>query len=553
MSNTKKAKKNIKPVSERYTLTNTFVNLYLLVMFAVFPLFVNLTFDMGFPFIHFDRGYYSIRHQKYYFFMVASAAAVIAELLLVLTRSTQAQKDKDPKSRSVLADLSFTDYAALAFVLACAISTVLSDYIEMAFLGEVTVAGASHGRNNGLLLMLFYAAVYFTVTRCWKYKEYVFVGLAVTSGVVSLLAVLNTFYVDPLNMFALFVHDEKVYNEFLSTIGNKNMFSSHLCVTLPAAVTMFVHSERKLFKAIYLCAAALGGMAFVACDSDSAVLGLGVFAAVFLIVYVRRPQRLKQFLLMLTVMLGSVKLLGLIAAAGTQHKKLEAIPSKIMHADAAYVVLAVLAVLTALLYLLDYKAPGKLLPRAVPVVLGSLLGLAVLGGLGTVVYFSVIDTKTDLGELDRTLRFSDSWGTHRGFMWNKAMEEFGKLSFIKKLFGTGPETFYYIFSPHFAELYDRFGDGSTDAAHNEYINYLLNIGIVGLAAYLTFAGSALVRAFKAARRYPLTLVFASAVVAYMAQAVVNIALPIATPLFFLFLALCEAGARTASREKEEAA
>jgi len=553
MSNTKKAKKNIKPVSERYTLTNTFVNLYLLVMFAVFPLFVNLTFDMGFPFIHFDRGYYSIRHQKYYFFMVASAAAVIAELLLVLTRSTQAQKDKDPKSRSVLADLSFTDYAALAFVLACAISTVLSDYIEMAFLGEVTVAGTSHGRNNGLLLMLFYAAVYFTVTRCWKYKEYVFVGLAVTSGVVSLLAVLNTFYVDPLNMFALFVHDEKVYNEFLSTIGNKNMFSSHLCVTLPAAVTMFVHSERKLFKAIYLCAAALGGMAFVACDSDSAVLGLGVFAAVFLIVYVRRPQRLKQFLLMLTVMLGSVKLLGLIAAAGTQHKKLEAIPSKIMHADAAYVVLAVLAVLTALLYLLDYKAPGKLLPRAVPVVLGSLLGLAVLGGLGTVVYFSVIDTKTDLGELDRTLRFSDSWGTHRGFMWNKAMEEFGKLSFIKKLFGTGPETFYYIFSPHFAELYDRFGDGSTDAAHNEYINYLLNIGIVGLAAYLTFAGSALVRAFKAARRYPLTLVFASAVVAYMAQAVVNIALPIATPLFFLFLALCEAGARTASREKEEAA
>ena len=148
--------------------------------------------------------------------------------------------------------------------------------------------------------------------------------------------------------------------------------------------------------------------------------------------------------------------------------------------------------------------------------------------MGTVIYFTAIDTKTDLGELDRTLRFSDSWGTHRGFMWNKALEEFGKLSFVKKLFGTGPETFYYTFSPHFAELYDRFGDGSTDAAHNEYINYLLNIGIVGLAAYLTFAGSALVR-------------------------VVNIALPIATPLFFIFVALCEAGARTVCNKKEAAA
>lgn len=553
MSNTKKTKKKIKDVSERYTLTNTFVNLFLLVIFAVFPLFVNLTFDTGFPFIHFDRGYFAIRHQKFYFLMVASAAAVIAEVLLVLTRSTQEQKDKNPKTKSLLADLSFTDYAALAFALACAVSTVLSDYIDMAFFGEVTIAGASHGRNNGLLLMLMYVAVYFMITRCWKYKEYVFVGLAVTSGVVSLLAVLNTYYIDPLNMFALFTNDEKVFNEFLTTIGNKNMFASHLCVTLPVAVTMFVHSENKLFKVIYLCAAILGGMAFVACDSDSAVLGLGVFAAVFTVAYARRPHSLKKFLLMLTVMLGSVKLLGLITAAGAPHKKLEAIPYKIMTADAAYWVLAFLAVLTAVLYLLDHKMPGKLLPRAVPVVLGSLVGLAALGGLGTVIYFTAIDTKTDLGELDRTLRFSDSWGTHRGFMWNKALEEFGKLSFVKKLFGTGPETFYYTFSPHFAELYDRFGDGSTDAAHNEYINYLLNIGIVGLAAYLTFAGSALVRAFKAAKREPLTLVFASAVVAYMAQAVVNIALPIATPLFFIFVALCEAGARTVCNKKEAAA
>ncbi len=74
-----------------------------------------------------------------------------------------------------------------------------------------------------------------------------------------------------------------------------------------------------------------------------------------------------------------------------------------------------------------------------------------------------------------------------------------------------------------------------------------------MAAYLTFAGSALVRAFKAAKREPLTLVFASAVVAYMAQAVVNIALPIATPLFFIFVALCEAGAQTVCNKKEAAA
>ena len=54
----------------------------------------------------------------------------------------------------------------------------------------------------------------------------------------------------------------------------------------------------------------------------------------------------------------------------------------------------------------------------------------------------------------------------------------------------------------------------------------------------TPAGSALVAAFRRAKRDPSALVFASAVIAYMAQATVNISLPIATPLFIIFVALC---------------
>ena len=128
-------------------------------------------------------------------------------------------------------------------------------------------------------------------------------------------------------------------------------------------------------------------------------------------------------------------------------------------------------------------------------------------------------------------------------MWNKSLEAFGGFNVFNKLFGTGPETLFYTFSPYFGELAERFGDGSTDAAHNEYINYLLNIGIFGLLSYLTFVGSALAGAFRAAKKNPIALVFASAVVAYLAQAVVNIALPIATPLFIVFVSLCETAKR----------
>lgn len=544
MSKSKKNKNKItKPISERYTLKNVIANVYLTVMFTVFPLFVNLSFNTTFPFISFERGYISIRHQKYYFFLIITAVAIIAELMLVMTKSTSEQKENNPKLQSVLSKMTFTDWAVLAFVLSCAISTAFSPYIELAFFGEITIDDYTHGRDNGLLLMLFYAAVYFFLTRCWKYKEYVFAALASVSGVVCLLAVLNGFNIDPLGMFELFKNDETIFLNFMTTIGNKNMFASHLCVTLPVIIVLFVQTETLWRRAVYLCATVLGGMAVVVCDSDSVVLGIGVFVAVFTVVYSRYPKKLSLFLLILSVMLLSMKLLGIFSAlGGDNYKELSAIPFKLMKSNLTYIAAAILLVLSAAAFFIGQKRSDKPLPVAVPIAVGSLFGLAALAGLGTIVYFTVFDTETDLGELERTLRFSDAWGTHRGFMWNKSFEAFGNYNLFEKLFGRGPESFYYTFSPYFGELYERFGDSSTDAAHNEYINYLMNIGIIGLCSYLAFTGSALVRAFKSARRNPICLISASAVVAYMAQATVNIALPIATPLFIIFVSLCEASA-----------
>ena len=91
-----------------------------------------------------------------------------------------------------------------------------------------------------------------------------------------------------------------------------------------------------------------------------------------------------------------------------------------------------------------------------------------------------------------------------------------------------------------------FGNSSTDAAHNEYINYLITIGIAGLGSYLAFVGGALVRGFRSAKNNPAVLCCAAAAVAYLAQATVNIALPISTPLFIVFVSLCEAFARNAA-------
>lgn len=536
--------KNIKANSKekpRFPLAARFVNLYLFVMFTLFPLFVTLKTDGNFPFIHLDEGYIGIRHQKYYFFLVATAIAAIAQILLLATGSINGKKAaKNGSKSSIFDNISFTDWAALGLVLSCAVSTVLSPYTELAFWGEANIGGYAQGRNNGLFLILFYVLAYFLITRLYSYSEYVFVGLGVACAVVYLLTVLNGFYIDPLNMFAEFKSQENVYMEFFSTIGNKNMLSSFICVTLPVLFVMSVLTKKLWFRAVYLLSTGLGAMALIIGDSDSGMLGIGVFLAVFLVVFIRKPERLKGYFLALTVMLASVKLLRLFSLLmSDNYKKLGSLPMTILFSNAAYIALAAAAVITVLLFLLDKKKPELTLPKALPIALGALFGLAALGALGTVIYFSFIDTKTELGELETLLRFGPRWGTHRGIMWIRTLDIFGGADVLHKIFGYGPDTFYCLYEPYFEEL-TQYGNTSTDAAHNEYLNYLVTIGIAGLAAYLAFIGGALARGFRAAKRSPVTLAFAAAVIAYAVQAVVNIAVPISTPLLIIFASLCEA-------------
>lgn len=541
MSNKKSKSAKSKPAqnaNKSISLASRFIIIYLFAMFTLFPLFVAITVNSSFPFIHFDDGFIGIRHQKYYFFVVMTALAVIAEVLLIATGSFSAGDKKSLKG-SLFENISFTDWAAMGLVLSCAISTVLSPYIELAFWGEATIGGYSTGRNNGLFLILVYIIAYFLITRLFRYSEFIFVALACSCAAVYLLTVLNGFYIDPLNMFEQFKSQENVYMEFFSTIGNKNMLSSFICVTLPVIFVMSILTQSQKFRVIYLISTGLGAMALIIGDSDSGMLGMSVFLAVFLVVFIRRPERLKRYFLALTVVLASAKLLRLFSLLmNDNYKKLGELPSFILFSNASYIALGAAAVITALLFLLDKKKPDIILPKALPIALAGVFALAVLGAAGTVIYFSAIDTETPLGDMENLLRFSPSWGTHRGIMWIRSFDIFGGADFIHKLFGYGPDTFYCLYEPYFSEL-QEFGNSSTDAAHNEYINYLVTIGIAGLAAYLAFVGGALVRGFKAAKKSPVALAFAAAVIAYAAQAVVNIAVPISTPLFIIFVSLCE--------------
>ena len=76
-----------------------------------------------------------------------------------------------------------------------------------------------------------------------------------------------------------------------------------------------------------------------------------------------------------------------------------------------------------------------------------------------------------------------------------------------------------------------------DNAHNEYLQYLVTHGLLGLIAYVLFVVSAVKRGFKEGGRYQRAAALAAC--CYLVQASYNLMQAITTPMFFVFLALMQ--------------
>ena len=481
------------------------VGAYLTVMFGVFPVFCT-------------DGFFNIRHDRYYFFLAVSVA------LLLFWGITILGGDRE----NMIGKLGVTDWAMLGFLAVCAVSTAFSVAPQDALFGTA-------GRNNGLILIAVYVGIYFMVSRYGKPGRVSFAALGIISAFVSLVTILNFFSLDPLRMLKDLTNaDKKV---FFSTIGNKNLLSGYLCITLPVLTVLYVEETPKWLRTLSLICLVPGFAALMTADSDSGLLGLGVFTIVYLIWYARHPRKLKRFFLVLTVMLLSARLLQpIFDISSLKAKRMSQLQQFFVHSTSGIWLLIAVAVVTGGLYLLDQKRSGLVLPKYVPVALGALIGTVVLAVVVAVAYFT-INRDIPLQGPWQHLRLEDTWGTNRGFMWRKTMDIFNEGSIWRKLFGSGPDTFYYMFQPYFEQL-TKFWTSSTNAAHNEYLNYLITVGILGAAAYCTALVSAVTCCIRKMKQNPIGTIYCAAVICYGAQALVSIAQPITTPLLIIFLALC---------------
>ena len=327
----------------------------------------------------------------------------------------------------------------------------------------------------------------------------------------------------------------------LSTIGNINWYCSYLAVALPLLLYCFWAGEgwRRIPAGI---GAYVGTGAMLLQGSASGYAALAAMYGVLLFASLRDRRKLLRFLetallpplfsfLAWLTQMDLILPFDMEAAVGRIFTPLWGIP------------LGVLAVAAAVLRVAyrkggrDRLASGRTLNIALASASVCFVAcVLILAGC------QISDEIWSFFGSPAFLRLGGEWGSGRGELWSAVWGGFCRSGFVTKLYGAGPDCFaryFYEVEALNLETIGQWEDAIYANAHNEWLNMLVNQGILGAAAYLGFFLSAFGRFWRMREKNRRMTAGMMAVGAYLANQFFSFGQVVSTPLIFLVIAVCE--------------
>lgn len=466
---------------------------------------------LGVPLI-FSNLYFNITETKHTLFLVASGCYL---LLLLFSRIAF---PPDFGVKSARAPLHPAAISLLAFFIISLVGALLSKHPDDIFWGQ-------NNRYQGLLALFTYALIVLALSRREINLRWPLRAFLLAASLASVLGLINHFGVD---LFGFYQNLRKEdLGRFLSTLGNADFYGSYLVLAFPVALNTFIHAQGR--RNLILSAAAMVCVFFgsLVAGSDSAALGLLATALVFPLVLFGDASAMRRLALGWGIFFLTAFVFGLLSGF---------LPSKTylsfftVAVSRVVVSLPLAAVAFALWFLLRRARQERLLRLRRPywVALVSAAGIGVLA----LVLLNTAFSHVPLGSLSRYLRFNASWGTDRGQIWAFVFRFFGTQPPMQQLFGGGSGVLFYADA-----VKPLFSDAALDTAHNEYLQYLVTNGVLGLMCYLAALVFAIRTGIQKGVRQPVFLGLSVAVIAYAVQAAVNIAQPASTPLLLVLLGI----------------
>lgn len=494
--------------------------------------FVSLMFLL-FPIFFINNFYFNLNIAKFWFFIGCEMFLVVWTLFGYFRRENQGKIKQNFKVLK-------SDFAVVGLLLISLISGFFSECFPHTFFGVIH-------RYNGLFIIILYSVMYFIMTRFLEhcFKE-IFLLLAISSFCAYLLGALNCFGIDPLGAFNAVSCEQK--GVFISTIGNRNFFSTFVCISLPVFLVMFCKLKSRIYVAIYAVVAAFGCFALYCSNTDSGFLGVFLAFAVLSLFSIENLSCFRRYMICVFMMVccGMIfcHISRLVWGPG-------AIYSHILRRLNDHFILIFIATFIFTLIMLTFVRPfSKIIENNIKrirfaIFFGYIFLIAVL--IFLFVYYSFISNDSCQDGFRKYFRFSESWGSNRGVAWISLIFAMFKFNFFQIFFGFGPDTVSFIFSKYYSEQIQSGQLPKFDSAHNEYLQYLVTDGVLGLLMYIFLVGTVLYYGFKMACRSEAALACVLSALCYCVQGIFNISMISTTPLFFLMLTLIVAEYRNSPK------
>lgn len=502
------------------------VSFFTVVLIAVFPLvFRNFYFDI-----------LTVKYIFYYRAVLLMTGALFLVALFFLYGDGRYHQWKGVKHLCEsfrIKSLKPVDWAMLVFLGAVTISTCQSDYFYESFWGN-------EGRFMGLFLMILYTVSYFMLSRFLRFKQWyldVFLG---TGMIVCIIGILQYFDIDPIGFKENMIWEQ--YKIFASTIGNINTYTAYVALVAGMGTALFILEKNRIRRYWYLATVMISLLALITGISDNAYLTMAVIFGLLPLYLFNHINGVRKYLLLVSILFTEFQLIDSLN---------QAFPEQVLGIKGLFNIIVgyeylswlVIALWCITIVLSLVEARGGNLPG---IQRRSNLGrwvwfgamAAVILGVCYVLYdVNILGNTEAYGSLKKYLVINDDWGTHRWYIWRIGMESYGKFPLLHKLFGHGPDTFGIItMNNYYGEMVARYRE-RFDSMHNEYLQYLVTIGIAGLLAYLSLLASSVTEMVRTSKRLPVVLAVVFALLCYWVQEVVNISVPIVAPITMVLLAM----------------
>lgn len=424
----------------------------------------------------------------------------------------------------------------LCFLIIAVISTLQSDYIYEAFWGN-------EGRFTGLFLLLLYGLSFFIVSRYFVFKRWYLDAFLITGMLVCLFGIVQYFGIDVLGFKETMQEVQR--SMFASTLGNINTYTAYIALVIGVASALFIISEDRYGTIWYYVCMVISFFAIVTGQSDNAYLALGALFGFLPFCAFKKRRGIRRYILMLATFFTVIQVVDYANFIWSDRVLgVDGLFNVLVNYDNLLGLVIVLWTICACWYYIDkrrHKDGSDEVNKRVRITWGVLLALGVI-----VISYMLLDANfggnpDKYGVLSRYLVINDDWGTRRGYVWRIGMEYYREFPLLQKLFGYGPDTFGILTTKYnLDEMVSLYGE-VFDSAHNEYLQYLITIGLLGAISYLTLLISSVVLMVKRAAEKPYMLALMFAVLCYGVQAFVNINLPIATPVMWTLLMIGVSG------------